>query len=114
MIIELQNEVALAEKIAKPRAGDCPYTLFLGAGASVSSGIPSTEGFIKIWKRSLYKELVDNRVEIDEDKYNHWETHGYKDWFKENVERKGDTEYSILFNHFFHEPKERQLFIQSI
>lgn len=109
---KFQNEVALAEKIVKPRAGDCPYTLFLGAGASVSSGIPSTEGFIKIWKRSLYKELVDNRVEINEDKYNRWEINGYNDWYEENIRGKGDTEYSILFNHFYHESKERQIFIE--
>jgi hypothetical protein len=31
-----------------------PHTLFLGAGASVSSGVPSAQGCIWEWKRNLF------------------------------------------------------------
>ena len=45
---EYLNEIALAEKVVRPKSGDCPYTLFLGAGASVSSGIPSVNRIITL------------------------------------------------------------------
>ena len=44
----------LASQIASPSPGECPYTLFLGAGASLSSGIPHVKSLIEEWKQEIF------------------------------------------------------------
>jgi NAD-dependent SIR2 family protein deacetylase len=106
-----QNEITLAEKVANPLSNDCPYTLFLGAGASVSSGIPSAKMMIRDWQGLLYKEQRNlNRI-IDED-FQEWLKHEYPEWRKKKGSQYAESDYSLLFSHFYQQPKERQLYIE--
>jgi NAD-dependent SIR2 family protein deacetylase len=114
-----QNEIALAEKIATAKPGDCPYAIFLGAGASVSSGVASAKAMIKKWKQLLYKECkgLESKDIIDDNDFKKWQNDdedekGYIQWLERQRMRKGGSEYSILFSHFFQNTKERQLFIE--
>ncbi|MGP8328748.1 MAG: SIR2 family NAD-dependent protein deacylase [Methanosarcinaceae archaeon] len=111
---EYLNEIALSEKVAKPKSGDCPYTLFLGAGASVSSGIPSANGMIREWQQLLYKSLNRIRKIDDESKFDEWIKKEYKIWKVQHQTDEIDRDYSFLFSHFYQQPKERQLFIEQI
>ena len=106
-----QNEITLAEKVAKPISNDCPYTLFLGAGASVSSGIPSAKKMIRNWQELLYKEQRNLSRIIDED-FENWLKHEYPEWRNEKGSQYAESDYSLLFGHFYQQPKERQLYIE--
>lgn len=113
------NEIALAEKIATAKPGDCPYAIFIGAGASVSSGIASAKAMIKKWKQLLYKECngLESKDIIDDNDFKRWQNDdedkkGYIQWLERQKARSGGSEYSILFSHFFQTTKERQLFIE--
>jgi len=114
MRTEYLNEIALAEKIAIPKPGDCPYALFLGAGASVSSGIPSANAMVYNWQKLLYKSIKQIRNIDDEFAFNEWIQKVYPMWKKQHQSETIESDYSLLFNYFYQQPKERQLFIEQI
>lgn len=116
MSIEYLNAITLAEKIAKPEKGDCPYTLFLGAGASVSSGIPTASGMVRSWQELLYKSKKNIRkIEKEhESEFLSWLKEEYPLWKKDHFGDSVDPDYPNLFGHFYQQPKERQLYIERI
>jgi|GEM_PF-3042687 NAD-dependent SIR2 family protein deacetylase len=124
-LAEFQNEITLACKISSPKPGDCPYTLFIGAGASITSGIPSAAGMIRKWKILLHEEEQSRHKSADPTSglwkktfidYETWEKddYGYAEWLRSRKREQQEEEYSILFGHFFHEAKERQIYIEQI
>ena len=106
------NEIDLAELINTPKPGDCPYTLFLGAGASVSSGIPSAKAMVRNWQRSIYKSIT--KGESDENDFIRWLQHEYDKWREDQLLYPGQTDYSLLFSYRYKQPQERQLYIEKI
>ena len=112
------GEKALANKIIALKAGDCPYTLFLGAGASISSGIPLANNLIFEWKNKLFLDLKDNDITFKNISFEDWisnknEKQSYKLW-NENNNPEGEKDYSLLFSTLYQTKKERQLFIEQI
>jgi NAD-dependent SIR2 family protein deacetylase len=105
------NELAIAEKIAKAKPGDCPYTLFLGAGASVSSGIASAAGMVRKWQELLYRTLIKENKITQKELFEEWLKNEYHEW-KIKQPDSNQSDYSLLFNYFYQQPKERQLFIE--
>ncbi|WP_159783536.1 SIR2 family protein [Sodalinema gerasimenkoae] len=106
------NEIDLAELINTPKPGDCPYTLFLGAGASVSSGIPSANAMVRNWQRSIYQSIT--KGESDENDFGRWLEHEYDQWKEAHLLYPGQTDYSLLFSYRYKQPQERQLYIEKL
>ena len=63
--IHYYKDDVLALKIANTKPGDYPYTLFIGAGASASSGIPTAGQMVKNWQNELYRILNESRKDTD-------------------------------------------------
>jgi len=118
------GEKAIANKIYKLKKGDCPYTLFLGAGASDSSGIQLSNDLVFEWKRKLFDDLIkidenystiDFRIwtdEIEENKSVDYSN--FNKWKAKNNFRNEVSEYSLLFSTLYQTTKERQLFIEEL
>lgn len=109
----LKNEVDLAQLIATPPIGDCPYTLFLGAGASVSSGIPSASGMVREWQKSLYKSIKRPKY-IAEENFENWLNNEYPIWRDENARDYTQSDYSLLFTYRYQQPLERKNYIEKL
>ena len=70
------------------------FTLFLGAGASISSGVESAGGMVKRWRAAYSSMHGDEELKA-------------QPWFdKEN-------EYSELFESLYDQPTQRREFIES-
>ncbi|MGK7918672.1 MAG: SIR2 family protein [Trichodesmium sp.] len=110
----LKNEIDLAQLIATHPIGDCPYTLFLGAGASVSSGIPSANGMVREWQKSLYKSIKKPKY-IAEENFENWLSSGeYKSWREQKATDYNQSDYSLLFTYRYHQPLERKNYIEKL
>ncbi|MCE7567939.1 SIR2 family protein [Aliivibrio fischeri] len=70
------------------------FTLFLGAGSSVTSGVKNATALITEW-RSIYSEMYPDKNIQNE----HWYEH--------------PTEYSELFECLYDQPSQRREFIES-
>lgn len=116
----LYNEYDLSDRLAYPSEGDCPYTLFLGAGASITSGIPSAECMVETWRRQLQAHLLrKNEEDLTPDEKTGWfdpenpKAGNYEKWRSTQAKRH-ESEYSLLFSHFRGNRRERQLYIEKI
>lgn len=103
----LKNEIDLAQLIATPPVGDCPYTLLLGAGASVSSGIPSANAMVREWQKSLYKSIKRPKY-LAEENFESWLNTEYQTWREQKARDYNQSDYSLLFTHLYHQPLERK------
>jgi len=74
------------------------YALFLGAGASVSSGIKTTGKMIDGWRQSLYATYRGD------DDYLVWLAK--QDWYE------AEDEYSRLFEMVYDQPSQRRVYIE--
>lgn len=115
--IHVRPTTVLADKIATPERGDCPYALLIGAGASVSSGIKSAGSMIAEWKRQVFATLHQADAK-DSPSFEEWCESGYDKW-RETVEREAgidrdDSDYGALFSYFFPKSKERQTYIEKL
>jgi len=109
----LKNEIDLAQLIATPPIGDCPYTLFLGAGASVSSGIPSASGMVREWQKSLYKSIKRPKY-IAEENFENWLINEYPSWRDQKSNNYNQSDYSLLFKYRYQQPLERKNYIENL
>jgi tetratricopeptide (TPR) repeat protein len=75
------------------------YALFLGAGASWSSGIPLASDMIREWRQTAHKEQADNEP--------------FDDWCGRQIWFKKPTEYSDLFELLYTDQRARQKYIES-
>jgi NAD-dependent SIR2 family protein deacetylase len=107
----------LAQKLSTPEPGDCPYTLFLGAGASVSSGIPAVNRMVREWKIQLFRDGGGERRGMTNQQFSEalsaWEKTEYDVW-RQRYTDSDETEYAALFSHFYQHPKERQMYIEKV
>ena len=134
----------LVEKIAIPERGEFPYALFLGAGASISSGVKSSSAMVNEWKRKVYdeektkKSSTDNlgmscgdehaapgndksgtnNTSSDDDGFKRWKEKEFDLWrSKKEAQSKidrNDSDYGALFSYFVAKPAERQLYIEKL
>jgi len=106
------NERVLAMKIAHAKRGDYPYTIFIGAGASQSCGIPTVKGMVRQWQEDLYQSNKSIRTKPTDEEFNQWLKTDYKDLLRE-IEQS-ESEYGALFSYFHQEQKERQNYIEQL
>jgi hypothetical protein len=108
----------LASQIASPSPGECPYTLFLGAGASLSSGVPHVNALIEEWKQEIYCHLHGYSVPIPTIKYKNylkWEKKSYNEWLSDlKYYLHSSSEYGTLFQHTRKTREERQMYVEQL
>ena len=81
------------------------YTVLLGAGCSVSSGIRSASELIKIWRAELYADLSgDTRKDASEDIQR--ELLKKQSWYEQG------REYSTLFERRYDLQRQRRMFVE--
>ena len=110
----------LASEIGSSPVGECPYVIFLGAGASVMSGIPSVNSLVNTWKEQIFCSINDYDLPMDKSlrpEYQKWEKadDGYSEWFKNISDEIGsETPYGTLFQYVRKSKESRQSFLESI
>lgn len=91
-----QEQVVRIVSDADPRE----YALFLGAGASRSSGIVLASEMIREWRQTAYSEQAGNKEP-------------FEDWCKTQEWFGKPTEYSDLFEGLYPDERARQKYIES-
>lgn len=111
----------LAALVASMPNDDLRYALFLGAGASISSGIPAAGTLVSRWKRRVYCDI--NKKPFwhpgDQTDFENWcknAKNGYEIWKRKWEERYGrqPSDYALLFNYAFPAVDARQGFIERL
>ena len=87
------------------RVPDKNYVLFLGAGCSVSSGIPDASSLVKEWLERLYELNHEGNI-----KYENWLTKIFPNYSTENAA----SFYGPLMKRRFHSEGDRQAEIERI
>ncbi|WP_411704318.1 SIR2 family protein [Edaphovirga cremea] len=90
----------------KTKSGNSPnYSLFLGAGASVTSGINSGTQLVDEWRKDIY-ELLSKLPYADEKKAKEYLLERESSWYEPS------NEYSSLFEKIFDLPSQRRRFVE--
>lgn len=90
------------------RAENVPnYTLLLGAGCSISSGIRSASELIKEWRREIIGPLVSTSGVPTEEEITKYLANTHLPWFDKN------KEYSSLFERRFDLQPQRRIFVEN-
>lgn len=107
---ELQHkERSIGDLISylKTRTGGCPnYSILLGAGASVTSGIESGEQLVTQWRKEIYELLSKKEYTTIQDAKNYLMTKEGS-WYSEQ------NEYSSLFEKKFDLATQRRRFVEN-
>ncbi len=86
--------------LLRTRVDSAPaFSLFLGAGASVTSGVPTARALMERWRRSAF--AASSRMQT------------YDEWVKEQDWYGVDDEYSRLFELVFDQPSQRRAVIEN-
>ncbi|WP_310607320.1 SIR2 family protein [Buttiauxella brennerae] len=90
----------------KIRSGASPnYSLFLGAGASVTSGIRTGFELVQEWREEIYTRFTTEPYTTAV-KAREWLAEKHPDWYDQN------NEYSSLFEKKFDLPSQRRRFVE--
>ncbi|MEZ5651972.1 MAG: SIR2 family protein [Burkholderiaceae bacterium] len=108
----------LASQIASPAPGECPYTMLIGAGASLSSGIPDVSAMIREWRQEVFCHLHGYPVPMPtkrQAEYETWESGEYRQWLTDVRQHvNASTEYGTLFQYTRKTREERQMYIERL
>lgn len=121
---ELSNKMRTVDDLTryiKRKANNYPnYTLLLGAGASVTSGINSGGDLVRDWRREVYEEVTSkNYYDGLDETGNLLEDAAKKRATEELIRDQGAwynplKEYSSLFERKFDLPSQRRRFVEDI
>ncbi|MDQ9126262.1 SIR2 family protein [Serratia fonticola] len=90
----------------KTRSGSVPnYSLFLGAGASVTSGIRTAVDLVDEWRKEIFIRLSSMEYSTAEHA-KEWLANNHRDWYESS------NEYSSLFEKKFDLPSQRRRFVE--
>lgn len=91
------------------RAGEIPnYSLLLGSGCSVTSGIRSAAQLVEIWRRDMYEKLAPSESPpYSCDSAVAYFSREQSQWYNST------REYSSLFEKKFDLPPQRRMFVES-
>lgn len=84
------------------------YCLLLGAGCSVTSGIPSGGELIDQWRREVFYEHSDRNTEYSTTEAKKLLKERFSQWYSET------NEYSSLFEKKYDLPSQRRKFIEEL
>ena len=106
---KLENKKRTVKDLAdyiRTRSGNSPnYCLFLGAGASVTSGIRTAVELVNDWRKEIFLRLSNESFDSDEQTKKWLESH-HGDWYNPL------NEYSSLFEKKFDLPSQRRRFVE--
>ena len=81
------------------RNADVPqFSLLLGSGASITSGVRTAQDMIEEWRRLLFKRSKN--------------TDTYQDWLSSQIWHRHEDEYSLLFEMIYDQPSQRRVYIE--
>ena len=81
------------------RNGNVPnFSLLLGSGASITSGVRTAVGMINEWRMLFYSRSNDGD--------------SYQEWLKKQRWFNHEDEYSILFEMVYDQPSQRRIYIE--
>ena len=113
---QMTNAMVLMSVILDPPSGECPYTLFLGAGCSISSGIPDANGLINSWRdeikqsKDAYSALLKKTNNSDKKIIS-----SYCEFIEQlKNELHCDSEYGALFEYTRKTKEQRQIYIEKL
>ncbi|MBM6604851.1 SIR2 family protein [Enterobacteriaceae bacterium RIT814] len=90
----------------KIKSGASPnYSLFLGAGASVTSGIRTGHELVQEWREEIFSRFSQEPYSSAA-KAREWLAEQHPDWYDQN------NEYSSLFEKKFDLPSQRRRFVE--
>ncbi|MFJ5467654.1 SIR2 family protein [Pectobacterium sp. CHL-2024] len=106
---KLSNKKRTVKDLAdyiKTKSGRIPnYSLFLGAGASVTSGISTAVELVNEWRREIFERLSNETLSTDES-IKKWLSENERDWYDPT------NEYSSLFEKKLDLPSQRRRFVE--
>ncbi|WP_422009005.1 SIR2 family protein [Roseivirga pacifica] len=112
---ELRNELKTKERgisdlvrFISTRSEDNPnYSLFLGAGTSITSSVESATRLISSWKREIYNAAHPEKEKVSETEIQEFlESSVNSSWYNKR------NEYSALFEKRYDLPRQRRMFIE--
>jgi tetratricopeptide (TPR) repeat protein len=74
------------------------FSLLIGAGASITSGVKTASEMISEWRRQLYDQSKSDKP--------------IEEWLKEQDWYQNDEEYSILFEMVYDKRSQRRIYIE--
>src|SRR6476469_9293614 len=80
------------------QAGSREYAVFLGAGASKSSGVPLGSEMVEEWKALAWRECRTQQP--------------FREWCKEQPWAASANQYSVLFEMLYPDPRARQRYVE--
>ncbi len=93
------RDVAHLINLISKRNNNTPnFALFIGAGASASSGIKAASQMITEWRRQLYEQSKSNET--------------FEKWLKKQDWYEDEEEYSILFEKIYDQRSLRRVYIE--
>lgn len=117
-VIRLTDASFLQSRIADSKPGECPYTLFLGAGASVTSGIKAVGSLIEDWRKEVFCAAIGATPPLPAEKmpdYQVWLETEYPEWLEnEGREQSSTSEYGTLMQCMGRTRPERQMVVEKI
>jgi NAD-dependent SIR2 family protein deacetylase len=128
---QCQGVDILAKEVSRAQQNHPRHALLLGAGASVSSGITTTETLIDKWRHMFFFDRLGIDQPFDIDKYTKKYTKMYKKWSNktgngepskyekdarewEQLHERNPSEYAFLFNFVASLPNSRQELIERL
>lgn len=109
----------LTTQVAQAPVGECPYVLLLGAGASISSGVPGVATLVDRWRRELFCHETgispDDTNAFRIEAYRRWMDGDYPGWLDRLRTSLGtDSEYGTLFQFAHKTRDQRQMFVERL
>ena len=83
------------------------FCLFLGAGASRSSGIRTASEMVKEWRKQVYMELSNDTTDQSPEEMRAWLAAHESEWYEES------REYSTLIERIYPLKTNRRKFIET-
>lgn len=80
------------------------YSILLGAGASVTSGIRSGQEMIRVWKNEVYEERPDEKKDVTLENY--FTPNNAPEWYEDS------NSYSSLFENRYDLQRHRRIFVE--
>ncbi len=107
ILLAKRRSVSELVQFIKTRTDGVPnYTMLLGSGASITSGIRSGQRLVEEWRRDIFRQFFPEE-EYTPDRAKQLLAKDYSHWY--SVQR----EYSSLFEKKFDLPRQRRMFVEN-
>jgi tetratricopeptide (TPR) repeat protein len=106
LAFKCRSAVDLARFVRTRAQGTPNYSLLLGAGCSITSGIRSANELVRVWRREVARELIPGSEKLDGAELVEALTKTQNGWYDPN------REYSSLFERRYDLQPQRRMFVE--